>query len=103
MTNLFIPAVQFLRMADLARLRAMATTMAHQWQEDKEANVVGDIVMNARTSTLRVGLKQVTFRPVDVELFKKLVQNDGIVLSRKRFLHPFRHFEFTPATQVSDL
>ena len=71
--------------------------MAGVWQEKDDTTVVGDVVISSRTSTFTIGRKEITFPPVNAELFKLLVLNAGIVVPRAQLLHPFKGSEFPSA------
>ncbi len=84
------------KLTDLSQLREMATAMAREWQDHDETMVVGDVVMNERTSIVRVGRRDIKFRPIDADILKKLVLNSGVVLSGKQLLHTCLHCESLP-------
>jgi len=82
------------KLSELSQLREVTTELNIKCQEKDESTKIGDVMITGRTSTIRIGKNEIMLPPVQAELFKALVCNEGKVVPRVQLLHPFRDKEF---------
>lgn len=85
----------------VARIRLRLRSGAESARED--ALVVGDVHLDLRRRTARVGARQVELSAREFALAEVLVRNRGIVLSREQLLSQVWGYDFDPGSNVVDV
>jgi len=69
-----------------------------KWQEKDESTTVGDVVVTARSSTIKIANKEIILSQSEAAMFKLLVHHAGEPVSRERLCHPSSGTDFNYLT-----
>jgi DNA-binding winged helix-turn-helix (wHTH) protein len=59
-----------------------------KWQEKDQSTTVGDVVFTTKSSTIKIGHKDVILSQSQAAMFKLLVLHAGETVSREKLCHP---------------
>jgi DNA invertase Pin-like site-specific DNA recombinase len=85
------------KLLELSQLCEVGTQFDFERQTKDDSTRIGDVLITARTSTIKIGRDEIMLPPVQAELFKLLIRSDGEVVSRAHLSHPFSGKEFPSA------